>query len=147
MGIYLNTKASLLKYCNDFKTRHDFALDVFDLDSHASVNELPAEDLIGVAEYSIENDAGLYTATCQIFVSTQADDQNLKRLSPIIDKLFDELQVDTILQIVTASEGEDYGKLKVYNSVVVFPVARNAKARPLQSLGLQVAVTFPDSVL
>lgn len=145
MGIYMNTKASLLKYCKDFCTRNGFDFDVFDFDAHATINELPDNDLIGIGEFSMENNSQMYIVTCMIGVCTKADDQNLTRLSPAIDKLFNELQpdrVDNILEIVTADVGEKTGQFKIINPIAVLPVARNAKARPFQTVAVSLAATF-----
>lgn len=145
MGMYLNVKASLLKYCKEFNQRHSLGFDIFDFDAHTTINELPDVDLIGIGDYSLDNDGELITVSCLIGVVTKADDHNLNRLSPVIDKLITELypnKVDSDLVVVTATDGLPYGQLKLTGQIAALPVSRTMQARPYQTVAVTFVVTI-----
>lgn len=134
--------ATLLKYCTDFVA--DNALqnfDTFDWDAHASIGHLPGKNLIGVAEYSMVEDAGLYTYTMMIAVSTTAEDQGNKILKTVIGKLTQALKSNQMMTVVRSNSGATVGKLTVQPPVEVMPVALT-EGRPLQAVALRVASTF-----
>lgn len=144
MGIYSDCRASLLKYCKDFLTKNSLTgYQVFDFDTHASLHDLPDEKLIGISELSLENSDNTYVAYCMIGVATKANDTYLKELLDVMDKMYDELRPDHILQIVDKSDGvTPKGNLKVMDNVSLMPVART-NSRPVQFIAVPFALMFP----
>jgi len=146
--IYTDVKKSILKFCKDYIENNGLAskFDVFDFDAHATINELPNKDLIGIGEFSIENNSEMYTVTCYIAVCTKADDKNLARLTPVIDGLFDLLRPGHKAMDVVRQSGntvQTLGQLVLMESVSVLPVART-ETRPIQMLAIQLGSGLID---
>lgn len=143
MGVYFNVQQSLLAYCKDFLTRNSISdFDVFDFDVHGVLNDLPNKDLIGIAEFGIENSQETYISTCMIVVSTKADDKDLTRLRNVIDKLFEELKPGYKgISVKNASTGNVLGNMTVMDDVGALAVARTA-TRPVQMIAIQLGSSF-----
>lgn len=144
-NIFMDVRASLLKYCKDVRARYPNALpnfDVFDFDSHASVNDMPENDVIGISEYSIANADNHYYVTCMIVICTKADDAQLGRLNPAMSALFSELKPGfSGITVVNAQSGNEIGVLKVMENVTALPVAR-ADNRPIQMIAVEMGSSF-----
>jgi len=137
---YENLRASLVKMCKDVISEQ--ALEnflPFDFDTHASLNDIPDSDLLGIAEMQVTNSEGTYETTCKVVVCTKTDDTYLERLLPVVDAVFDKLRPGYGgIKIVQASDGRIIGNFKVEDQVSIFPVAVS-KGRPLQVIGLRLA--------
>lgn len=144
MGVYTDIKRSILSYCNKAITRHTLTgFESFDFDTHASINELPAHDLIGISDYAVTNLGEQYSVTCMILISTMSDDAMLVRLTPAIDAIFGELQpgqINPYLDIVD-SNGQSRGIMKVMGPVEVTPVGAS-KSRPVQGVMVNFSVGY-----
>lgn len=144
MSAYLDVNRSILAYLKGFLSRNSITgFQVFDFDAHATHQELPASDLIGISQYSIENMKDLYMVTCMILVCTLSDDADLTRLHGPIDKLFGELvpgTSGTLLQVVDAS-GTKKGYMTVADDVMVMPVGET-ETRPIQAIAIKFAVGY-----
>jgi len=143
MGAYFDIQQSLLKYCNDFISKNNLTdFQVFDFDSHGSINNLPDFHLLGIGEFEIENDSNKYYTTCSITVCTKADDATLIKLRPVIDQLFTELKPGcTDIKVVNGNTGKLVGNMVVMDNVAVLPVART-ETRPLQMIAIRLASSF-----
>lgn len=142
-GPYFAIQQSLLKYTNDFIERYDLRdFEVFDFDSHSTLEEMPEKHVIGVGEYSITNITEMYEVECFIGVSTMANDANLTILRPVIDKLFSELVPGAReVKIVDPKTGVQIGNLTVRGDVKVLPLAKT-QTRPLQLIAVQFGAAF-----
>lgn len=144
MDVYNDVAASLLKYCNDFITRNSInaTFKVYDFDAFGAESELPPENLIGIAEYSIENVDRQYYATCMLVVCTKASDDALKLLRSTVGQLFKDLPVDKkTISIVGATTGTVTGNFVVMDNIKVLPVART-DTRPLQMIAVSFGTAF-----
>lgn len=141
---YQDINRSLLAYCNNFLIRHDIKdVDIFDFDAHAVEQELPDQDLIGIGEYSIENQTDKYHVTCMFIVCTKADDTQLKRLRNLVGSLFAELRPQNSgepFKIVDEA-GLKRGYMTVMDNVLVGPVGSN-KTRPVQAIAVAFGVGY-----
>ena len=145
MGVYTNIQASLLRYCTDFLQNHNLndKFEVFDFDSHSSINDMPSDkDVIGIGEFSLQEDEKNYYATLYFSVSTTSDDANLKRLRPVVDQLFSQLKVgEALCPIINSESSKIVGNLVVMNGTEVLPVARTT-TRPLVMIGVMLGSTL-----
>lgn len=143
MGAYFDIQQSLLRYCKEFISKNNLQdFEVFDFDSHGSINHLPDSHLLGIGEFEIENDSNKYYTTCSITVCTKADDSALTILRPVIDKLFTELTPGSVeVKVVNGSTGKLAGNMVVMDNVTVLPVART-ETRPLQMIAIRLASSF-----
>lgn len=139
-GPYLDIQRSLLAYCKNFLTRNSITgFQVFDFDAASAINELPNKHLIGISDYTIENQKDMHVVTCIISVCTMSDDKNLSVLRSVIDKLYAELTPGSTgekFQILDAS-GLKRGYLTVGGDVLALSIGRT-ETRPFQG----IAVTF-----
>jgi hypothetical protein len=142
MGAYFDIQQSLLKYCNEFIKKNNLDFEVFDFDSHGSINSLPDSNLLGIGEFEIENDSNRYYTTCSFVICTKADDAALVKLRPVVDKLFSQLTPGSIdIKVVTGTTGKLIGNMVVMDNVTVLPVART-ETRPLQMIAVRLASSF-----
>ena len=142
--VYNNIAASLKKYCNDFITSNSVysSFKVYDFDAFGSESQLPDSNLIGIAEYSVQNVERMYIVTCAIVVCTKADDDAIKNLRKTVGVMFDKFQPgNTDIPIVNADTGTTIGNLVVMDDVKVFPVART-QTRPVQLIGVSFGASF-----
>lgn len=143
-GPYIDINTSLLAYCKNAITRQGLSgFEVFDFDTHASIQALPDADLIGICDYSITNQGDDFMVTCMIMVCTKADDTYLKRLRPVIDGLFSELtpgRDNSNLKVVDPS-GITRGFMKVMKDVMVTPVGAS-ETRPIQGIAVSLSVGY-----
>lgn len=141
---YIDIHRSILAYCKSFLTRNGITgFEVFDYDAHAVTQELPDKHLIGLSDYSIENQTDMYEVTCIIAVCTKSNDANLKILYETIDKLFSELRPGSTgerFQIVDNS-GIKRGYLTVQDNVLVMPVGRT-DTRPFQGIAISFGAGY-----
>lgn len=144
MAVLLDIKASLLKYCNDFIISQGATATVinFDFDAHATQEQWPDKDLVGIAELGVSNHTDHYVTTLMIGVCTRSDDKELQRLSPLIAELFDKLKPgDMEVKIVDYQTGMIKGGLVVMDHVNLMPVGRT-NTRPVQFIAVQLASSF-----
>lgn len=141
---YSDIHRSLLAYCKNFLTRNSVSgFQVYDFEAHAATMELPGVDLIGLAEYSIENQKDMYEITCLIAVCTKSDDANLTRLRPVVGKLFAELTPGATgakFEVLDAA-GLRRGYMTVMDNVMVMPVG-DTKTRPFQTIAVRFGVGY-----
>lgn len=142
---YTDIQRSILAYCNQFLTRNSVSgFDVYDFEAHAGTTDLPAKDLIGLAEYSIENLGGdMFDITCMIAVCTKSDDAGLERLRPVIGKLFKELKPGATGEKfpIVDDAGLKRGYLTVGEGVMVMPVG-DTKTRPFQTIAVRFGAGY-----
>lgn len=150
-GYYKHIRASLEKFCNDFRNGQVTAgnstnADIWNFDDFADFEDLPKTDLIGPAELQIANESGLTTGAVFLMITTHDDVGNV-RLTNMIDELYTAVQPGTNIDLIHAETGNKLGNLKVMADVMLQPVARNSKQRPLQgifiSLGTDVHAPQP----
>lgn len=141
---YEDCQRSLLAYCKNFLTRNSISgFEVFDFDAHAVEQQLPDSDLIGIGEYSIENQTDMHHVTCMLIICTKSDDTSLDRLRPVMGAIYKELvpgNTGEILPVVD-NTGMKRGYLTVMDNVLVGPVG-STKTRPIQAVGLSFGVGY-----
>jgi hypothetical protein len=115
---------------------------VFDFEAHAAEQKMPDKDLIGISEYSIENQTDMYSVTCMIVVVTKSDDAGLKRLRSAIGKLFGTVKPNKRFPVYNLG-GAQLGELTVEDGVMVGPVGE-AEARPVQAIAVSFGVGYKD---
>lgn len=142
-NVYENVRISLLKFCKDLIDELELTEDfeVFDFDAHATVDELPPKHLIGLAEYALENNDRLYTATGMFVVCTRADDEETKMLRNVISKIFSKLKPGRPLAKVENSTGDNIGFITTLAPVETMPIAAT-KGRPLMAVASQFGTNF-----
>ena len=144
-GPYLDINRSLAAYCKNFLTRNGITgFQVFDFDAHATINELPADKhLIGISDYSIENQKDMYMVTCVIAVCTLSTDKNLDVLRGCIDKLYTELKPGASGETMTVvdSSGLKRGYLTVGGDVMALPIGRT-ETRPFQGIAISFGAGY-----
>lgn len=125
--------ASVLAFARAFGLSR--SLVIFDFDAHATLEELPENDLIGIMEFSLGSDTGMLTTETMIVISTN-DDLNLGRLRKFIGELFDQLQPGATFSVVDADSGIAIGNLKIMDGTQILPVARS-RTRPFQAIAIR----------
>lgn len=136
-----NAQASLLKFCKDSIIGSGVnvqSFKPFNFDTHATINQLPNEDLVGIAELSLRNDQETYEITVMFVVCTGSDDTYSERLNPMIDYLFDKLKPGHQIMLVTEDTGQIVGKATIERGVTVLPIA-STKGRPMQAISVVLA--------
>lgn len=143
---YKDVHRSILAYLNQFLSRHSITgFDVFDFDAHAVIQELPQTHVIGLSDYSIENQTDMYMVTCVIAACTMSDDTDLAILYDVMDKLFAELrpgQSGERFAVVDAT-GLKRGYMTVGDNVMAMPVGRT-DTRPFQGIAVTFGVGYLD---
>lgn len=128
-----NHHSSLLRFCNAFaiemKNQHQ-NLTVVDYEAHADVETLPKSDLIGVANFAIQQDEQMYHIEAMIGITTY-DDHNLFRLKQLTSRLFDYLAPTNMIELVDADTAEPIGQMTIKNGTRAMPVAGSAQ-RPMR---------------
>ena len=135
---------SLIKMCNDFIVSNSLTdFQVFDFDAHASLNELPETNLIGIAEYSLTELGGYYSGSCMVIVSTKQSDSDLTVLRPVVSKMFNRVKSDSVITVVEGDTGSVLGNLKVMAGTEAMAVART-KSRPLQAMNISFGLSLSE---
>ena len=146
-GPYLDINRSLAAYCKNFLIRNNITgFDVFDFDAHATINELPADKhLIGISDYSIENQKDTYVITCVIAVCTLSSDKNITVLRDTVDKLYNELKPGASGENfkIVDSTGLKRGYLTVAGDVMALPIGRT-ETRPFQGIAISFGAGYLD---
>jgi hypothetical protein len=146
-NVYNNARQSLFKYCQELalslNASEGYNLTVINFDAHADLNSLPAQDIIGVADFSLTSDDGLLILSASIRVGTEGD-ADIARLENIINVIFDQLQPANSLDLVDFDSSAKIGNLKIMNGTTVYPVMKT-KTRPLKSVGISLASDLTSS--
>lgn len=146
-GPYFDIHTSILAYCKGFLQRTAFAADfqVFDFDAHAVIQELPNKHLIGISDYSIENQKDMYMVTCVIAVCTMSTDNDLDVLYQVMDGLFSELKPGATGERFPVLDGNGVkrGYLTVTGDVMAMPVGRT-DTRPFQGIAISFGAGYLD---
>jgi len=131
MSVYEDFQRSLYKFL-----AAETGLIPFNFDAHADLNELPAQDLVGLRDFSIESDHEMVIVETMIAIST-IDDTNLFRLDGLIGSLFDTLSTDYEIGIYNSSNVK-IASMKVMGQKAILPVV-NTKIRPLKVIAISFA--------
>ena len=150
-NLYMDVSSSLLKFCKDYIDQNslDDDFDVFDFDAHASLNDIPTSNLIGIAEYSLTEFNDQYEGEAMLIISSNQDDANLVVMRPHVTKLFNLLKTGMEIPIIRSVDGYMLGNLKLKAGSSVMPVART-QSRPLQAISFSFGLalisqpTFPQ---
>ena len=141
MSAYLDCHTSLLAYCKNFLIANSIAdFQVFDFESHAATQELPASHLIGITDYSIQNNTDMYDITVMFMVCTLSDDADLKVLRSVVDKLFAGLIPGSQFTLVNPA-GTAKGEFTVKDEVMATSIGAT-KTRPIQGLAVSLGVGY-----
>ena len=140
MSYYNDFQASLFAFCKAVAAQYN--MKVFKFDASTQIHEMPAEDVIGVAEFTIESD-GLDVGHAMIMVST-VDDKNLDRMDAVIGDLYQRLMPSKKIPFVLASNGQHRGLLTVMEGTKVLPVAKTS-TRPLKAVAVRLGADRPQS--
>lgn len=136
---YMDCYTSLLAYCNKFLVDNSISgFEVFDFEGHAAKQELPEANLIGITDYSIQNNTDMYHITVMFMVCTKADDADLKVLRETVGKLFSILRPDARFPLLKP-DGTTVGEFVVMDEVMATSVGAT-KTRPVQ--GIAVSLGF-----
>lgn len=142
---YQDIHTSILAYCKGFLTRNSITgFQVFDFDAHAVTQELPVDKhLIGLADYSIENQTDMYAVTCVIAVCTLSTDNDLKVLYDTMGKLFAELRPGASGErfAILDSTGLKRGYMTIHDNVMAMPVGRT-DTRPFQGIAISFGAGY-----
>lgn len=146
-NVLTNAETSIVKFAQDMITAMSEAgiaeLEYVEIDARAELvdAELPAGDIIGVTQFSITDDDGIFPIHFVLAVSTVGD-TNLFRLRAISNFLFNRLQTGAELTYfdVEASEtaGEAVAKswIKVVPGTTLLPTSR-VEVRPFRHIQVQ----------
>lgn len=130
---------SLLIFCNDFITKNNLEdFTTFDFDAHASLEELPNDNLIGIAEFELEERQELYYGSCSLLLSTLQTDYNIQLLRPTLSKLFHDLRTNMRIPIYNDTLTEEIGNIIIMEGTQAMPVSRT-KTRPLSGVNINFA--------
>ena len=143
IDVYGDVHRSILNYCSSFLDRNVIQnFQIFDFDAHATIQELPNSDLLGVSDYAIENQQDIYVVTCMFVVCTKSDDAYLKRLRPVVAKLFSELRPseENLFKLIDEN-GLKQGTIKIMSDVAALPIG-NTKNRPVQAIAVSFSVGY-----
>ena len=137
--VYIDMHRSLLSYCDKFLGRNGITgFQVFDWDSHNTIEVLPDSHLIGISDYAITNEGKKYRIECMLAICTMTDDKDLKILRSVMAKLFNELQPGTTGELLPVLDvnGVKRGYLTVGEQVGATSIG-STDTRPL--IGLMVS--------
>lgn len=145
-GTYLNMHSSLLRFCKtmagEFVANNiTDKCSVFDFESHASIEDLPSEDMVGLSHFSLDIDDPLITGDVMITVAVGSDDKNLQRLRPMIDHLYETFKKEKHVELVDSDTGACYGYMRLKDKMYISPVEKNT-IRPVAGLGFEVVTDF-----
>ena len=140
--LYLDVNSSILKLCKDFITDNALVgFQVFDFDAHASLNDLPNNHLVGVAEYSLMENSDSYEGECMLIICTKQDDANLKILKPVVSKLFSRVKAGKEIPLVQSTNALVLGNLKLKPGSEAMPVSRT-ESRPLIAINISFGLAL-----
>lgn len=138
---YMDCYTSLLAYCKNFLAANSITgFEVFDFDSHAAKQELPDSHLIGITDYSIQNNTDMFHITVMFMVCTKADDADLKTLRSVVSKLFAGLTPDARFQLLNPA-GTKVGEFVVMDEVMATSVG-TTKTRPIQGIAVSLGCGY-----
>lgn len=144
---YLDCYTSLLAYCKQFLNNNNINdFQVFDFEAHAATQELPASNLIGITDYSIQNSTDMYDITVMFMVCTLSTDLNLKILRDVVSKMFGGLIPGSQFPLMD-KDGEIRGYFTIKDDVMVTSVG-STKTRPIQGIAVSLGAGYlqPPSV-
>lgn len=138
-NIQFDIGASLFAMCKQFMV--DQGLDtedweVFDFDAHTVQQGFPDKHLVGIAEYSLTEQQGMYEGHCMVIICTKQDDSQLKILKPLVSKMFNRLKVTSSIPIYEEATGNTLGNLKTMDGTEASAIARTS-GRPLQAVNIR----------
>lgn len=140
-----DVEASLLAYCKKLISvpgNNLSSFKPFNFDTHATINEIPDGDFMGIAELDITNDNETYTVSCQFVVCTTTEDTNLEKLRNAVGIIFNKLRPGSVdVKIVRANDGFHVGTMSVMSPVRMLPVG-STKSRPIQTVAVQFGSTL-----
>lgn len=142
--LYTNVNASLFAMCKEIVD--DFALEfkTFDLDSHASLDDLPNHNIISVIELSLrEESKALFSGYFMVALSTTHDDSDLDLLRPAVSQVWSRIQTDDNYPLVDSETGAGAGRIIIQPGSEILPVSPS-KSRPLQLIEVAFSVV-PDT--
>jgi hypothetical protein len=135
--LYDNVVASLGRVVELFREVEMPTADYVNWDAHASIGELPSNDLIGLAGVGFtEGESGHYEVVCGIAVSTW-DDPNLARLTDLVSQVFGLFPPTTSVPVYDHSTGDVWSFMVVTTPRAVTPVGR-AETRPVQAVEIRL---------
>jgi hypothetical protein len=108
----------------DLPRNNHAQFEIIDFDAIHEENSIVTKpDLLGIAEFGLEEDEGNHIAQFQIGVST-IDDLNLFRMRKIISVFYERMRVNATFPLVHHETGVNLGLMKVMNGTSVFPLVR-----------------------
>lgn len=126
--------ASLKLFCDSIINEVDPAVQYFDWDAHAAIQETPKQDVLGPMGLSFTADGDdngvLDDIAFSIAVSCYGDD-NLFRHRRLIGTIFHHLRPAKTIRLIDGETGMIKGKIVVTGPTMISPVTR-AETRPLQ---------------
>lgn len=103
-NLFLSVTQSLARLVTDFAEAEMPGSKVINWDDHANINELPEQDVIGLAGIGLaEDEPKKYSITLGIMVSTW-NDPGLDRLTTAISKLFGQIAPGKRVTVYTLSD-------------------------------------------
>ena len=103
-NLFLSVTQSLARLVTDFAEAEMPGSQVINWDDHANINELPEQDVIGLAGIGLaEDEPKKYSITLGIMISTW-NDPGLHRLTTAISKLFGQIAPGTRITVYTLSD-------------------------------------------
>lgn len=143
VDMYVNHQVSLYKYLNTFAAQMVTATylksdyELFNFDAFADLDNIPDKDILGVSQFNIDSDSGLFIVSAMLGISTY-DDINLARLDRMIGRLFEKLESGQLVPFVEESSGNQIGVMRVLNGTSVLPVVKT-RTRPLKFVAVALS--------
>lgn len=104
--IYESVVLSLTRWVEDFRLEQMPDATYVNWDAHATLNELPPGDLIGLAGVGMaEDEHRKYEITFGVQVATE-NDPNLHRMTALVSKMFGRVEPSTKLTVYKAENGQ-----------------------------------------
>lgn len=129
MNPYKDAKASLIKFAREhfvndpmFQEEGTSPPEIVDFDILANEQSLTKfGDIIGLEDYSIVDEAGMFTVTARIGMST-INDQGLFRLREMTNTLFNMCGTNKMVPLFDAETDEPIGQMKFMEGTTALPL-------------------------
>ena len=136
MLAFLRAKAS------DLSIELETTLTTVNFDAYTDLNTLPAGDVIGLGELSMQTDSSdaLEVVTAIIMVGTENDPNNM-RLTKIVSELYDCLKPAQKIEYLDEVTGDEAGLMINFGETIVLPVEKDLVSKILQGISFMSGVS------
>lgn len=110
-------------------------------DAHASINDLPSSDLMGLKAFAVMEDENILNISCAIGIATM-NETNLFRLRKAAATIFESLRRDNSISYYDADSGLVINQMVLVDGTHMTPVAR-ADVRSIQFIQFEALLETP----